>query len=77
MDTPAFRVSLREYADPFDSYAAAIADARKHGRMVCKYADPSEGERLDITDDEAADVMLADIGLLYISPRQNATGGAH
>jgi len=76
MQRPAFRVSLREYADPFDSYAAAIADARKRGRMVCKYADPVEGERLDITDEEAAEAMLADIGLVYIALRQDANGGA-
>lgn len=72
MQRPAFRVSLTEYADPFDSYAAAIADVRRRGRMLCKYADPTEGERLDLTDEEAADVMAVDIGLVYVAGRQNA-----
>ena len=38
------------------TYGAAIYDARKAGLILCKYADPTEGERRDLTDEEAAEI---------------------
>lgn len=60
------RVPLADYAAPFDTYGAAITDARRRGFTLGKYADPTEGERVNLTDEEAADVALVDIGLVYV-----------
>lgn len=61
--------SLNDYADSFDSYAAAIADARRKGLILCKYADPIDGEARDLTDEQAAMIMATDIGLIYVDRR--------
>lgn len=67
-----FPCSLLAYADSFDSYAAAIADARRQGLVVCKYADPVEDEARDLTDEQAAMVMQSDIGLIYVDEPESA-----
>ncbi len=58
--------SLPAYADSFDSYAAAIADARRRGLILCKYADPIDDAARDLTDEQAAMIMQWDIGLIYV-----------
>lgn len=67
-----FPCSLNDYADSFDSYAAAIADARRRGLILCKYADPTEDERRDLTDEEAAEIAGEDIGLIFVDGRRYA-----
>lgn len=67
-----FPCSLLAYADSFSSYAAAIADARRRGLILCKYADPIEGEARDLTDEQAAMVMQSDIGLIFVDDAESA-----
>jgi hypothetical protein len=64
MDT--LPASLTDYAANHETYGAAIYAARKAGLVLCKHADPTEGERRDLTDEEAADIAREDIGLLYV-----------
>ena len=59
-------VSLATFAADHETYGAAIYDARKAGLILCKYADPTEGERRDLTDEEAADIAREDISLIYV-----------
>ena len=61
-----FPASLTEYAANHETYGDAICDARKAGLVICKYADPTEGERRNLTDEEAADIAREDIGLVYV-----------
>lgn len=61
--------SLTDYAANHETYGAAIYAARKAGLILCKYADPTEGERLNLTDEEAADVAREDISLIYVAVR--------
>lgn len=44
----------------------AIAFARKHGLLLCKYADPTEDVRDDFTPDHAAAVAREDPSLIYL-----------
>lgn len=63
--------SLTTFAANHETYGAAIYDARKAGLVLCKYADPTEGERRDLTDEDAADIAREDIGLIFIDrPRE-------
>lgn len=44
----------------------AIEYARLTGAPVRKHADPIEGERLDLTPDEAEEVAAEDPSLIYV-----------
>jgi len=46
---------------------AAIEDARRKGYTLGKYADPTEGERVGLTDEEAAEVACEDISLVFVA----------
>jgi len=59
-------VSLTTFAADHETYGAAIYDARKAGLILCKHADPTEGERRDLTDEDAADIAREDISLIYV-----------
>lgn len=61
------RIALADYAASFETYGAAIYDARRKGYRLGKYADPTEGERIGLTDKEAADVAHEDIGLVFVA----------
>lgn len=58
--------SLSTFAADHETYGAAIYDARKAGLILCKYADSTEGERRNLTDEEAAEIAGEDIGLIYV-----------
>lgn len=58
--------SLTSFAADHETYGAAIYDAMKAGLILCKYADPTEGERRNLTDEEAADIGREDISLLFV-----------
>lgn len=60
-------VALTTYADSFDSYAAAIEDARRRGFTIGHYATPIEPACDDVTDEKAAEVGMDDISLLYVA----------
>lgn len=45
---------------------AAIDYAEARGLPLCKYADPTEGTRADLTTSEAEDVAREDEGLIWI-----------
>ena len=45
---------------------AAIAYAEAHGVTLCKYADPVEGARDDVSIEEARAIAREDAGLLYV-----------
>lgn len=44
----------------------AINHAHDGGPPLCKYADPIEGERIDISVDEALDIAADDPELIWI-----------
>ena len=38
------------------------------GRVICKYADPIEDARIDLTEDEAISIARVDPSLIYVAP---------
>lgn len=44
---------------------AIEAKRRDPAIVLCKYADPTEGERIDITAEEAIEIAKEDAGLIY------------
>jgi hypothetical protein len=50
----------------------AIAYAEQHGVRVCKYADPTEGAREDLTPDEARAIAAQDPSLIYLERANDA-----
>ena len=61
------RIDLVTYADCFDSYAAAIADARRKGHTIGYYASPVEPACDDATDEKIAEVGMDDISLIFVN----------
>jgi hypothetical protein len=61
------RIALTDYADSFDSYAAAIEDARRKGHTVGHYASPIEPACDDATDEKIAEVGMDDISLIFVA----------
>lgn len=60
-------ISLSDYARHKSlSIADAIADAIQTGHGINKHADPTEGERVGLTADEARDIAREDVSLLYV-----------
>ena len=51
----------------------AIAYAEQHGVRVCKYADPTEGAREDLSPDEAREIAAEDPSLIYLDIRIEVT----
>jgi hypothetical protein len=45
---------------------AAIAHAETTGATLCKYADPTEGAREDLSISEAREVAAQDPSLIYV-----------
>ena len=43
----------------------AIVYAEQHGGTLCKYADPTEDDRDDLTPDQAREVAREDPSLIY------------
>ncbi len=44
----------------------AVDYARKHDLLLCKFTDPTEEHRDDVTPDEAEDIMREDPALIYL-----------
>jgi hypothetical protein len=54
---------------------AAINHVEKYGGILCKYADPIEGGRFNISVEEAREIAKEDCGLIYraTAPEVRAT----
>lgn len=49
----------------------AVAYAEEHGVPLCKYADPTEGAREDLTVDAARAILAEDPSLIYVDAVSN------
>lgn len=60
---------ITAYADANDlTVREAILAASTRGLLLCKHADPIEGERIDIGDDTAIEIAITgDVGLIYVA----------
>ena len=52
----------------------AIEYAEAHGLTLCKYADPVEDAREDLSVEEAGEIAREDPGLVYVSVTNPWTG---
>lgn len=59
---------------------AAIEYAESHGLLLCKYADPTEGVREDVSPSEAREIAAQDPSLVYLgapTPTERGTTTYH
>ena len=61
----AVRREMEEKMGKLTGYEA-IEYAEEHGLLLCKYNDPIEDARDDLTPSEARDVAREDPGLIYL-----------
>ncbi|HYE57424.1 MAG TPA: hypothetical protein VD948_02915 [Rhodothermales bacterium] len=45
---------------------------RRARYVLCKYADPTEGARIGLTEDEAREIMREDPSLIFAAPEAEA-----
>ena len=57
---------LTDFAHVGESWIGALERALDAGLRVGKYADPIEPAREGLSRDECLEVVLADVGLLYV-----------
>jgi hypothetical protein len=61
------RITLASFAADYSSNARAIRAALAEGYRIDKHADPIEGAREGLTEDEAVEVAEQDASLLVLS----------
>ena len=69
LETPGLKTPVSELLEYHDTLAEGLRSAccgQMNPLKIGKYADPTEGERLDLSVEEALEVAREDIGLLYL-----------